>query len=156
MTQTAGPDIKTQADLFGGVHEPAPLEIHEHCYISGPNANWSPTRRITHSHQGGDTPHQHPDTGPASYTIDKDEWMRMTGMVGGGRKRFTKTPEGEQLPRVELEDWQKTFEVHVAPPPPDFKGQGAGLAPAARMILGCRMTVSNVLPFPSAPRKAQP
>lgn len=86
----------------------AKLEVHEHCYITGPNANWSGDRgRLVHSHEGGDKPHVHEDavhrTGPGSYTIDKDEWRRRTGMVGGGRKKFTAAPTGPQLPLVAID-----------------------------------------------------
>lgn len=134
-------------DLFGEIPEPSKLEVHEHCIVSGPRANGG--EHIVHSHEGGDIPHQHPHTGPASYTIDKDDWARMTGGVeGGSRKRFTPKPEGEQLPIVDLEDWQKTFEIHYGNPPAGFNGTGGGHLTAARMVLGCKMTVSNVVPFP--------
>lgn len=116
------------------------LEVHEHCIISGPRANKTWCNKIVHSHEGGSDSHQHPDTGPASYTIDKDEWLRATGLRGGGRKKFTLSATGEQLPRVELEDWQREFEVIVGPPPPDFSGSGAGIAPVVRMILAFGMT----------------
>lgn len=62
-----------------------------------------------------------------------------TGLRGGGRKKFTTKPIGEQFARIELEKWQTEFEVIVGPPPPDFKGQGAGIAPAARMVLAFGM-----------------
>ena len=140
-------------DLFGEVPKPKPLEVHEHSIISGPRAGSGET--IVHSHEGGEHPHKHPDTGPSKYTIDQDEWFEMTGGVAGGsRKRFTQAPEGEQLPRVELEDWQKTFEIHYGDPPPGWKGQGGGHLAAARMVLAFRMTVSNVIPFPG-PKKAR-
>lgn len=117
------------------------LEVHEHCFIRGPRSCFAGTSigRLVHSHEGGDIPHQHPDTGPASYTIDKDDWLRTTGLRGGGRKKFTTKPIGEQFARIELEKWQTEFEVIVWPPPPDFKGQGAGIAPAARMVLAFGM-----------------
>lgn len=146
-----------QGDLFGGTEaatvvdlprQRARFEVHEHCFISGPRRG-----TVRHSHEGGSEPHQHPNTGPASYTIDKDEWRAMTGAEGGGRKEFTDAPEGDQFERVELADWQKTFEVHVGDPPPGFVGSGGGMFAAARMILACRMTVSNVVPFPGKPRK---
>jgi hypothetical protein len=128
------------------------LEVHEHSIISGPRSRMS--AKIVHSHEGGDVPHQHPDTGPASYTIDKDDWFRASGgAIGGGRKRFTKEPEGEQLPHVELEEWQKSFEIHYGDPPPGFEGTGGGHLAAARMVLAFKMTVSNVVPFPG-PKKA--
>lgn len=118
------------------------LEVHDHCYVAGPRANGH-SYRFSHSHEGGDQPHQHPEAGPASYTIDKDEWFRETGLRGGGRKTFTAQPTGEQLPWVELEDWQKTFEVIIAAPTPDA-GEGPGLALPMRLILGSKMKVSSV------------
>jgi hypothetical protein len=132
---------------------PARLEVHTHLYISGRYAGgayvpgvWPLERRksVTHSHENGSTAHQHEDTGPASYTIDKDQWFRATGLRGGGRKKFTAKPTGLQLPRVELEDWQKSFTVIV-----DEESCrrmtadgtiGGAEAAAARMILQCGMT----------------
>lgn len=138
-------------DLFGEVPQRKPLEVHEHSIISGPRSNCG--AKIIHSHEDGEIPHQHPCMGPATYTIDEDDWHRMTGLAGGSRKRFTKIPEGEQLPRVELEDWQKSFEIHYGDPPPNFKGTGGGHFTAARMVLASRMTVSNIVSFPG-PKKA--
>src|SRR6185369_12939685 len=92
---------------------PAPrkLEVHEHCFIAGPRSRAA--SHLVHSHDGGDVPHTHPDTGPASYTIDKDEWARATGLRGGGRKKFTTTPTGEQLPFVARTPEEQQFEVIV-------------------------------------------
>ena len=135
--------------------KPKPLEVHEHSIISGPRANRG--EKIVHSHADGDVPHQHPHTGPAAYTIDKDEWSQATGgLAGGGRKRFTAKPEGEQLPRVELEDWQKGFEVHYAEDPTGGLGNvtGGGHLAAARMMLAFKME-AVVVPF-RGPRKATP
>src|SRR5690606_38998209 len=84
-------------------------EVHTHAIISGPNANKSWCNKITHSHEGGDTPHEHEHAGPACYTIDKDEWFRATGLKGGGRKKFTARPDGPQLPLIPREPI--TFEV---------------------------------------------
>jgi hypothetical protein len=120
------------------------FEVHEHCFIRGDRANKSWLYKFSHSHEGGDVPHQHPDTGPASYTIDKDEWFLATGLRGGGRKKFSAKPSGEQFPIVELEDWQRSFEIIVGSPPKDHQGEGPGLAPAARMILAFGMHVSAV------------
>lgn len=78
------------------------LEIHEHCIISGLRSHRTGSwpdgmgSKFSHSHEGGDKPHTHPDTGPASYVIDRDEWARATGLSGGGRKKFTARPTGEQ------------------------------------------------------------
>lgn len=114
------------------------LEIHEHCFVSGRRAN-GPYHKFEHCHPGGDVPHQHPDTGPASYTIDKDDWARMTGLSGGGRKKFSARPKGEQLPIVALERSQSEFEIIVCPPPEHYKGDGPGLALPARMVLAFGM-----------------
>lgn len=120
-----------------------PLEVHEHWFISGPRTRFG-GERLVHSHAGGSVPHQHPATGPASYTIDKDEWLLKTGLRGGGRKKFTARPKGEQLPRVELEKWQTEFEIIVGPPTPEKMGSGPGVALPMRMILGHGMRVSRV------------
>lgn len=115
-----------------------PLEIHEHWFVRGGRPP------IAHSHEGGSVPHQHPQTGPAGYTIDKDEWLRATGLRGGGRKKFTAKPNGEQLPIIELEEWQKSFQVIIAGPPSPEYGEGPGLAPAARMVLAFRMKATVI------------
>lgn len=120
-------------------------EVHEHSFISGPRANRG--MHLVHSHEGGGKPHQHEPTGPACYTIDKDEWKARTGLKGGGRKVFAKAPSGEQLPVVELEDWQKSFEVIVDESAARMCAEqsvgGAGIAPAARMVLGFKMAVAS-------------
>lgn len=85
------------------------LEVHEHSYISGPNARWTPTRNVEHSHWAGGQGHLHPEVGPATFTIDKDEWYAATGLVGGGRKQFSRKPKGEQLPWMPPEE--RTFKV---------------------------------------------
>lgn len=113
------------------------LEIHTHSYVAGINSNCG--RQLVHSHEGGDSPHQHQDTGPASYTIDKDEWAAATGLRGGGRKKFSKTPNGEQLPNMDLEEWQTKFDVIVCKTPAEFKGNGPGIAPAIRLMKSFRI-----------------
>jgi hypothetical protein len=120
---------------------PVSYEVHEHCLISGPRASGI-HYHLKHSHEGGNAPHQHSDTGPASFTIDKDEWFRATGLRGGGRKKFTKRPNGEQLPIRELANWQKIFDVVICDPPrpPGYSGEGPGVAPVRRMILTFGMT----------------
>jgi len=118
------------------------LEVHEHSWVSGPDACYAglPRGRIVHSHEGGDRPHCHPDTGPASYTIDRDDWLRATGMVGGGKKQFTARPLGPQLPLHPVESEKQSFEVIFAgPPPAGFKGEGAGDRPVIRMMLQHKM-----------------
>lgn len=95
----------------------AKLEVHEHWITRGPRShrtgNWPAGQgsAFFHSHEGGNVPHEHPDAGPASFTIDKDEWARKTGLKGGGRKKFTARPSGEQFPLVASEP--VTFEVFV-------------------------------------------
>lgn len=83
------------------------LEVHEHHFITGPKAFRAAGSKFAHSHEGGDVPHVHDDaghrTGPAAYTIDRDEWRRATGLVGGGRKKFTPKPTGLRLPLVRTE-----------------------------------------------------
>lgn len=126
------------------------LEVHEHCFISGPRARWAfpdPSRKLVHSHDGGDVPHKHADTGPGAYTIDKDEWFRETGLRGGGRKKFTKRPTGEQFPIAELEEWQKSFEIVYGPPPKGAQfenAHGPGIALPLRLIKTFGMTVSAI------------
>lgn len=135
-----------RAALIERTRHPAKgLEVHTHCIIGGPRARFAGAH-ITHSHAGGDVPHQHPDTGPACYTIDRDEWLRATGMKGGDRKKYTRQPTGEQMPLVDLEDWQKSFNVVVAAPPSNFTGTGGGFDAAARMILAFGMECSSVTP----------
>jgi hypothetical protein len=119
-------------------------EVHVHCFVSGPRANGA-AYKFNHSHEGGETPHQHPETGPASYAIDQDQWARRTGLRGGGRKTFTAKPTGEQLPIQPLEDWQKSFNIIVCEPPPTFVGEGPGLALAERMVQQFGMHVGRVI-----------
>lgn len=88
------------------------LEIHEHSFISGPNAN-GPNSKFSHSHSGGNIPHEHPETGPSCYTIDKDEWRKATGLRGGGRKKFTAEPTGKQMEWIPLTHEQSHFTVHA-------------------------------------------
>jgi hypothetical protein len=87
------------------------LEVHEHCYVHGPNAGCVGRYKFEHSHAAGDTPHEHPDTGPSAFMIDKDEWYAATGLHGGGRKQYTAAPRGPQMARVELAPHQRTFRV---------------------------------------------
>lgn len=68
------------------------LEVHEHSYVRGPRP-----AKVAHSHADGNGPHLHADVGPATFTIDKDEWYALTGCKGGGRKTFSATPSGPQL-----------------------------------------------------------
>jgi hypothetical protein len=132
-------------------------EVHTHHFVSGPRSRagygtegkWRETK-FSHSHRGGSLAHAHPHTGPASYTIDKDAWFKATGLRGGGRKKFTEQPTGEQLPLVDLEENQKSFEVIIGSPTPPEWGTGPGTAPIARMILGSRMRVSAIKVRPPA------
>jgi hypothetical protein len=113
------------------------FEVHEHSFVSGPRSS-GPSSKFSHSHDGGSEPHQHPNTGPASYTIDRDEWRRMTGLIGGARKQYTFKASGEQLPIVALSEDQKAFEVIVVGDGGAAAARGArgpGVAPAARMML---------------------
>jgi hypothetical protein len=111
------------------------LEVHSHSFVSGPRSGghyerdgkWH-TGTFEHSHEGGNDAHTHADCGPAHYTIDKDEWARTTGLRGGGRKKFTAQPTGEQFPIEELEDWQKSFDVIIVGDPTPEYGTGPGIA----------------------------
>lgn len=125
----------------------ATFEVHQHTFVSGPRAGghyerdgqWH-TGSFSHAHDGGNVPHAHPDTGPASYTIDKDDWRRATLLHGGGRKTFAAQPTGEQLPIVALTEAQQTFEVRcTGRVPPGWVGEGGGFATAARMALAFKM-----------------
>lgn len=140
IAASAARTAASEANVSG---RPAQFEVHEHCYVSGPRANGA-YYKFSHSHEGGDQPHQHPNTGPASYTIDKDEWFRATGLRGGGLKKFTTRPTGEQLPWQELEAWQKTFEVVIHGDPTPELGEGPGIAPAVRMVKQFRMRIADV------------
>lgn len=104
------------------------LEKHKHCIIRGPRSSESWRNNIVHSHEGGDKPHTHPDTGPGAYTIDKDDWYATTGLRGGGRKTFTKVPSGEQL--GEVIPYDGSFRVIICDPPcpPGHRGNGPGEA----------------------------
>lgn len=134
--------------------QPVKLEVHEHSFIRGPRANRLGSS-LQHSHEGGDVPHSHLDTGPAGYTIDKDEWLRATGLSGGGRKKFTKAPTGEQFPVIPRTPEESSFEVIVCDPPapPGFTGEGGGHHAVARMVLafGLRPVVK---PSPTLSKEA--
>ncbi len=108
------------------------LEVHEHSYVSGPNANIC-GRRVVHSHEGGDVPHEHEHTGPASRTIDKDEWFARTGLRGGGRKKFTAKPAGPQLATIPTAP--STYEIIVIGKPATTGTTGPGLSIVHRLDL---------------------
>lgn len=98
----------------------ATYEVHEHVFIGGPRANGvfdasrqKTTSHFEHSHADGAAAHSHPDAGPACFTIDKDEWFMATGLKGGGRKKFTKKPSGDQLDYIEPTQSELTFRVVV-------------------------------------------
>ena len=113
-------------------------EVHEHSYITGPNANIC-GRKLVHSHEGGDVPHKHEHTGPAARTIDKDEWYAATGLKGGGRKKFTKRPTGPQLPTIVVEP--PTFEIIVVGAPNTAAtGPGDAVPHRLRLAFGARVT----------------
>lgn len=97
------------------------LEVHRHSIISGPRNG----QTIEHSHEGP-LGHQHEHCGPATYTICRDEWYRATGLKGGGVKKYTAKPKGEQLPLVDLEEW-KSFRIVT-----DLSGMQANCPGCAR------------------------
>lgn len=107
-------------------------EVHRHSFASGPNACRG--LHVEHSHPGGDVPHAHPDMGPATYTIDRDRWREATGLVGGGRKKFTRKPSGPQFECMDLTPAQSTFEIIVTPSAQQVQAGGAGSATAERMV----------------------
>jgi len=121
------------------------LEVHNHAFISGPRSRFSGAS-VTHSHEGGSIPHKHSNTGPGSYVIDKDQWFQATGLRGGGRKKYTAKPSGEQMPRVELEEWQKSFKVIIYDrgDMPASAGEGPGAALPLRLVMECGMTISEI------------
>ena len=116
-----------------------PFEIHSHSFVRGTRSRagyhqnvWRGIN-VSHSHEGGDRPHTHQDTGPASYTIDKDVWLRTTGMQGGGRKKFTAQPWGEQLGIAQPYDG--SFQVILGKPTTPELGTGPGVSLPMRMAL---------------------
>lgn len=121
------------------VSRPGALEVHRHTFVSGPRADRMDAT-FSHSHEGGSRTHRHPETGPATYTIDQDEWFRETGWRGGGRKAFTAQPTGRQLPWIEPTAQEKTFEVIVAGPPTPELGNGPGIALPMRLMLQFGLT----------------
>lgn len=119
------------------------LEVHNHSFISGPRSGFANSKPLAHSHEGGNAPHQHPDCGPASYTVDRDAWRAATGLDGGGRKRYTAKPTGDQLPVVPLEDWEKSFDVVVVDTlPPGSRVTGGAHVATANMALKFKMGVN--------------
>ncbi len=123
------------------------LEVHRHTFVSGPRSHGmfiqttqETTSTFHHSHVDGHRGHRHPDTGPACFDIDKDEWFRTTGLKGGGRKTFTAKPSGEQFALVALTEQESTFKLIVGTPTPSvgqpgYLGEGPGIALPARMML---------------------
>jgi hypothetical protein len=73
-------------------------------------------------------------TGPACFTIDKDAWLRATGMRGGGRKKFTEGPEGPQLSAIAIPAQERRVKVFVHPSAREVDHVGAGSATLARMV----------------------
>lgn len=73
-------------------------EVHEHAYTSGPEQR-KPRKpgapELVHSHEGGDMPHAHPDTGRSRY----------------GQNKLTKKPTGPQLERIAIAPERNTFRV---------------------------------------------
>lgn len=126
-------------------------QMHEHSYVRGPRSNNTGTRNFSHSHEGGDVPHEHEDTGPSCYTIDKDDWYRRTGLRGGGRKKYTVKPNGEQLALVAIDPADLEFDVVYCVDAMakfrewDPKSTGGGDGAAARMELAFGMKANLVV-----------
>lgn len=119
------------------------FEVHEHTVLS---SRMSPAPKVRHSHAGGDVPHQHPNTGPATYDIDGEAWFRSTGQRRRGKKTFTTKPKGEQLPIVELEEWQKSFEIVICDPMPG-KGEPGYVGEGPGVLLPMRIHHTFKMPF---------
>lgn len=118
----------------------APYQVHEHIVL---NSRRSPAPKVVHAHEGGDRPHQHQDCGPAFY--------------GYRKPTFSAKPKGDQLPIVELEAWQTSFEVHLCAPMPSkgqpgYIGDGPGLMPVERMVNGFKMRISKLVDHTKAER----
>lgn len=110
------------------------FQVHAHTRL---DARRSPAPTITHAHAGGHDPHQHAHYGPAFYGHLRE------------KDKFVAKPTGEQLPIVELEDWQKSFEVVVCDPMPSvgqpgYIGDGPGLALPLRIARGFKMPFTVV------------
>jgi hypothetical protein len=134
------------------------LEVHEHWYITGPNANRGV--HLVHAHEGGDQPHEHADetqrTGPGAYTIDKDAWLRATGLTGGGRKKFVAQPVGTQLPIVAIEPPRiDVVIVGDGGASAARGGTGPGLSPVSRMELGMKARVASVTIYGPGRKRAK-
>jgi hypothetical protein len=117
------------------MRKPKTLQVHEHTVL---NSRWSPAPKITHSHAAGDHPHQHPDCGPAFYGYPRS------------KTKFTVKPTGEQRPWQDLEDWQRSFEIHLGTPTPrkgqpGYVGEGPGLLPVDLMVKGFKMRISRIV-----------
>jgi hypothetical protein len=130
------------------------LEVHDHSYVAGPRSGDPATSRFSHAHQRGDQPHQHPDTGPAAYTIDRDEWYAATGLHGGGRRAFVRRPTGTRLERVELQDWQRRLTVVFCDRgiTPAHEQAGVTELQLARMRREFQEAAIGPFPEPAAPR----
>lgn len=137
------------------VGKPVTYETHGHCWIVGASGSFA------HSHDGGDTPHEHTDggkrTGPGSYTIDTNDWYARTGSRGrGGKKKFTKKPTGLQLTVVQVEAPKiRVFVVGDGGASVAGGASGAGELPLIRMMLACKSEIESVTHVSGGPRKAK-
>jgi hypothetical protein len=125
------------------------LEVHEHHFISGPRS-CTVRSQFSHSHEGGDRPHVHPDTGPAAYTIDADDWFASTGLRGGGKKKFTAKPTGEQfecIPRT-----PEPFRVIFLDPPHPAGSSGDAVGPGQALPLRIAKTFRAPFTVETLPR----
>lgn len=117
----------------------AKLEVHEHAWVTGPRSRFV-GQKLVHSHGGGDVAHEHEHTGPSCYTICRKQWLKKTGLVGGGRKRFTASPTGEQLPQRNLTEEELTYDLVVVGPPGQG-GPGVALPLHLAMAFGMKAEV---------------
>lgn len=110
--------------------------LHTHHFVRGPRSSaryrggvWCETK-FTHSHEGGDVAHTHPETGPSFYAYRSP--------------KRTKKPNGEQFAEMTpLTDEERTFEVVITDSA--LKSTHDGLVPIGD-------TPVEALGFPAADR----
>lgn len=120
------------------------MMVHSHCYVSGKlahgcyrNGEWF-TGTFTHTHEGGDVPHTHPQTGPSFFGHR-------------GVRKYAKKIQGEQFSEtIPLTEEENTFELIVTDSailsvPVPFGEKVPGLVPIGN-------TPIEALGFPAAER----
>lgn len=123
------------------------LELHEHHYIVGRHGSFA------HAHEGGDKPHEHIEgtvrTGPACYTIDRRDWLRATGSIGGSEKKFAAKPTGPQMPFIAAEPSKIRIHI-VGDGGASVAGdcEGPGVLPVAMIMLRFKAEIESVTHTP--------